>query len=79
VDVLLRRGASECTPSTPAMASLPTGCDGTRASCEERTNAMHIELPEPADLVTIDVAWTPQRYILPAAMRLLKTEGASSH
>src|SRR5690242_644761 len=31
----------------------------------ERTNAMHVELPEQVDLVTIDVAWTKQRLILP--------------
>ena len=35
----------------------------------ERTNAMHVELPEPADIVTVDVAWTPQRRILPNALR----------
>lgn len=41
----------------------------------ERTNAMHVELPERVDLVTIDVAWTKQRNILPAARRLLKAGG----
>lgn len=38
----------------------------------ERTNAMHVELPEQVDLVTIDVGWTPQRRILPRALSLLK-------
>src|SRR5689334_11878003 len=37
----------------------------------ERTNAIHAVLPETVDLVTIDVAWTRQRIILPAAMRML--------
>jgi 23S rRNA (cytidine1920-2'-O)/16S rRNA (cytidine1409-2'-O)-methyltransferase len=41
----------------------------------ERTNAMHVELPEPVDLVTIDVGWTPQRRILPRALSLLKEGG----
>jgi 23S rRNA (cytidine1920-2'-O)/16S rRNA (cytidine1409-2'-O)-methyltransferase len=41
----------------------------------ERTNAMHVALPEPVDLVTIDVGWTPQRHILPAARRLLGPAG----
>jgi len=41
----------------------------------ERTNAMHVELPEPISLVTIDVAWTKQRYILPAAQKLLSLRG----
>lgn len=41
----------------------------------ERTNAMHVALPEPIDLVTIDVAWTRQRNILPAARRAVKPDG----
>jgi 23S rRNA (cytidine1920-2'-O)/16S rRNA (cytidine1409-2'-O)-methyltransferase len=41
----------------------------------ERTNAMHVSLPEAMDLITIDVAWTKQRHILPAALRLLKPVG----
>ncbi|MFT3787698.1 MAG: SAM-dependent methyltransferase [Tepidisphaeraceae bacterium] len=42
----------------------------------ERTNAMHVSLPEPVDFVTIDVAWTKQRHILPAARRLVKDDGS---
>ena len=41
----------------------------------ERTNAMHVTLPEQVDLVTIDVAWTRQHNILPNAMKLLKADG----
>lgn len=41
----------------------------------ERTNAMHVSLAESVDLVTIDVAWTKQRHILPAAKRVLKPGG----
>src|SRR6266568_6949275 len=41
----------------------------------ERTNAMHVTLPEPVALVTIDVAWTKQRNILPAARRILASDG----
>ncbi len=41
----------------------------------ERTNAMHVHLDEPVDWVTIDVAWTRQRRILPAAKRLLAKNG----
>jgi 23S rRNA (cytidine1920-2'-O)/16S rRNA (cytidine1409-2'-O)-methyltransferase len=41
----------------------------------ERTNAMHVHLDEPMDWVTIDVAWTRQRHILPSAKRLLGKEG----
>jgi 23S rRNA (cytidine1920-2'-O)/16S rRNA (cytidine1409-2'-O)-methyltransferase len=41
----------------------------------ERHNALHAELPEPVDLVTIDVGWTRQDKILPVAAKLLKTGG----
>jgi len=41
----------------------------------ERTNALDFACPEPCDLVTIDVGWTPQRLILPAARRCLKPNG----
>lgn len=41
----------------------------------ERTNAMHVELPEPVDFISIDVGWTPQRLILPHALTLLKPAG----
>jgi len=40
----------------------------------ERTNAMHVHLPEPVNLVSIDVAWTRQRNILPAARKLLAAD-----
>lgn len=42
----------------------------------ERTNAMHIELEERVDLITIDVAWTRQKNILPAARRIVADHGA---
>lgn len=38
----------------------------------ERTNAMHVQLPEPVDLVTIDAGWTRQRHVLPRAKSLLR-------
>ncbi len=41
----------------------------------ERTNAMHVTLPEPVGFVSIDVAWTRQRNILPSAKRLLGPDG----
>ncbi len=42
----------------------------------ERTNALHARLPERVDLITIDVAWTPQRLILPAACGMLGVGGS---
>ena len=37
----------------------------------ERTNALHVKLPEAVALAAADVGWTRQHLILPAAMRLL--------
>ncbi len=41
----------------------------------ERTNAMHVRLPEAVDLVTIDVGWTRQKHILPAARAMARPDG----
>jgi len=41
----------------------------------ERTNAMHATLAEKVDLAVIDVAWTKQKHILPAAMRMVSEGG----
>jgi len=42
----------------------------------ERTNAMHVDLPEEVDLVVIDAGWTRQRHILPNALKQVKPGGA---
>jgi 23S rRNA (cytidine1920-2'-O)/16S rRNA (cytidine1409-2'-O)-methyltransferase len=47
-----------------------------RVEVMERTNAMHVELPEPVDVLTVDVAWTRQRYILPNALEQSKSDAA---
>jgi 23S rRNA (cytidine1920-2'-O)/16S rRNA (cytidine1409-2'-O)-methyltransferase len=47
----------------------------SRVVVMERTNAMHVRLPELVDVVTIDVAWTRQRNILPAAASLIRPDG----
>lgn len=41
----------------------------------ERTNALHVELPELVDLAVIDVGWTPMRLILPKALMLVAPGG----
>ena len=41
----------------------------------ERVNALHLQLPELVDAITVDIGWTPQDKILPAAARLLKPNG----
>ncbi|MDA0745962.1 MAG: TlyA family rRNA (cytidine-2'-O)-methyltransferase [bacterium] len=41
----------------------------------ERTNALHVSLPEPVDLVVIDAGWTQLGRIVPHAVSLLKEGG----
>lgn len=41
----------------------------------ERTNALYCDVPEAVDLVVIDVGWTPQKLIIPAAMRWVRPGG----
>src|SRR3989344_7038274 len=41
----------------------------------ERTNAMHVKIPEELDLITIDVAWTKLEKIVPNALENIKDEG----
>lgn len=41
----------------------------------ERTNAMHVRLPEKVDLITIDTAWTKQILTIPNAFDNLKNDG----
>lgn len=48
----------------------------SRVVVMERTNALHLRLPEPVDLVTVDVGWTPQRLVIPVALGLLQPRGA---
>jgi len=76
VDCLLRRGAARvyAVDTGYGVLAWPLRKD-PRVIVLERTNAMHVELPGPVDLVTIDVAWTPQHRILPNATRQLTPRG----
>src|SRR5215211_6983390 len=77
VDCLLQRGAAKVYAIDTGYGALDWRLrkDG-RVVVMERTNAMHAELPEPVSLVTIDVAWTRQRHILPAARRMVRPDGS---
>jgi len=75
-DVLLRRGAER-------VYSVDTGygvlewklrCDD-RVVAMERTNALHVVLPEPCSLVVIDASWTRQELIVAHALDLLGPGG----
>jgi len=41
----------------------------------ERTNALHVALPEPLDLVVADVGWTSLLRYVPHALSLLNDDG----
>ncbi len=41
----------------------------------ERTNAMHVVLPEKVDFLTVDTSWTKQVLVLPNALKNLKSGG----
>ncbi len=77
VDCLLQHGAARVYAVEPGYGVLDYRLRrDTRVVVSERTNALRFVPPEPCDLVTIDVGWTPQRLILPAARRCLKPGGA---
>jgi 23S rRNA (cytidine1920-2'-O)/16S rRNA (cytidine1409-2'-O)-methyltransferase len=75
-DCLLQRGAAR-------VYSVDTGYGvldwklrkDPRVIVMERTNAMHVQLPEPVRFICIDVAWTKQRNILPVVRKLLAADG----
>lgn len=76
-DCLLQRGAAKVYAIDTGYGALDWRLrKDARVVVMERVNAMHAELPEPVDLVTIDVAWTKQRNILPAAAPILKPDGS---
>lgn len=70
-DCLLQRGAA-------SVIALDTGYNmidfklrrDPRVTVRERTNALHADAPPGGvDLVVVDLAWTPQRLAIPAALR----------
>ncbi len=78
VDCLLRRGAAKVYAIDTGYGALAWKLrKDPRVVVMERTNAMHVELPEKVRLVSIDVAWTRQKNILPSARRLLAERGVA--
>lgn len=76
VDCLLQRGADRVHAVEPGRGVLDSRLRrDPRVTAHEGVNALTWTPPEPADLVTIDAGWTPQRLILPAARRALRPGG----
>jgi len=76
VDCLLQRGVSRVYAVDTGYGVLAWKLrKDPRVVVKERQNALHVKLLEQVDLVTIDVGWTRQEKILPAAVGLLKPAG----
>lgn len=76
VDVLLRNGAAKIYSVDTAYGELEWKLrNNPKVEVLERTNAMHVTLPEKVDLITIDVGWTKQSKILPNALANLQADG----
>ncbi len=76
VDCLLQRGADRVYAVDTGYGALAWKLrNDRRVVVLERTNALHVDpaelAPPPSriDLVTIDLAWTPQRHAIAAALR----------
>ncbi|MCP4249981.1 MAG: TlyA family RNA methyltransferase [bacterium] len=76
VDCLLQRGATKVYAVDTGYGQLAWKLRrDSRVVVMERTNALHVSLPEPVGLVTVDVGWTRQHLILPQALTLLAQGG----
>ena len=76
VDCLLQNGAKKVYSVDTAYGELAwTLRKDPRVVVMERTNAMHVRLPEKVDLVTIDTSWTKQSKVLPNAFESLVAGG----
>jgi len=76
VDCLLKNAAKKVYSVDTAYGELAWSLrNDRRVIVMERTNAMHIILPEKVDLITIDTGWTKQKNIIPNAFRNLKPGG----
>ncbi|MBN2561864.1 MAG: TlyA family rRNA (cytidine-2'-O)-methyltransferase [Phycisphaerae bacterium] len=72
VDCLLRHGAARVYAVDRGYGLLAYALrQDTRVVVMERTDALHLRLPERVQVVTVDTGWTRQARILPAARRLL--------
>jgi 23S rRNA (cytidine1920-2'-O)/16S rRNA (cytidine1409-2'-O)-methyltransferase len=76
-DCLLQRGAARVTAVDTGYGALAWKLrQDPRVAVRERTNALHADPPAGGvDLVVVDLAWTPQRLAVPAALRWLAPGG----
>jgi 23S rRNA (cytidine1920-2'-O)/16S rRNA (cytidine1409-2'-O)-methyltransferase len=76
-DCLLQFGAAKVYAVDTAYGILAWSLrKDPRVVVRERTNALHLKLPEPVTIVAIDVGWTRQERVLPVVLTLLPPVGA---
>jgi 23S rRNA (cytidine1920-2'-O)/16S rRNA (cytidine1409-2'-O)-methyltransferase len=76
VDCLLKFGANRVYSVETGYGVLDWNLrNDQRVTVLERTNAMHVSLPEKVDFLTIDTSWTKLEKIIPNALENLKDEG----
>ena len=76
VDCLLQKGAQKVYAVETGYGVLDWKLrNNPRVAVMERTNAMHVKIPEEVDLITIDVSWTKLEKILPNALNNVKKDG----
>lgn len=76
VDALLQAGAEKVHAVDTCYGTFAWKLrNDPRVALHERTNALHVELPEKVHLVTCDVGWTKQEKVLPKALSLIEPGG----
>lgn len=76
VDCLLQNGVAKVYSVDTSYGELAWKLrNDPRVVVMERTNAMHVTLPEKVDLITIDTGWTKQILVLENAFKNLKNDG----
>lgn len=76
VDCLLRHGATKVYAIDTGYGELAWKLrTNPKVVVMEKTNAMHVQLPEKMDIITNDTSWTRQKNILPNILANLKPNG----
>lgn len=76
VDCLLQNGASKVYSVDTSYGELAWKLrNDERVVVMERTNAMHVQLPEKVDILTIDTGWTKQEKVISNALNNIKEDG----